>query len=49
MQEMIVKKENILIPMVTEDFTDEDWMMITDGWMKVTVLLNRRQVGASAS
>ena len=30
MQEMIVKEENILIPMVTEDFTDEDWMMITD-------------------
>lgn len=30
MQEMIVKEENILIPMVTEDFTDEDWMMIAD-------------------
>ena len=30
MQEMIVKEENILIPMVTEDFTEEDWIAIAD-------------------
>lgn len=30
MQEMIVKEENILIPMVTEDFTEEDWLTIAD-------------------
>ena len=30
MQEMIVKEENILIPMVTDAFTDEDWIKIAD-------------------
>ncbi len=30
MQEMIVKEENILIPMVTETFTEEDWIKIAD-------------------
>ena len=28
MQEMIVKEENILIPMVTDAFTEEDWIQI---------------------
>lgn len=30
MQEMIVKEENILIPMVTETFTEDDWITIAD-------------------
>src|SRR5699024_11970942 len=30
MQEMIVKEENILIPMVTEDFTEDDWITIAE-------------------
>lgn len=30
MQEMIVKEESILIPMVTEDFTEDDWITIAD-------------------
>lgn len=30
MQEMIVKEENILIPMVTESFTEDDWIKIAD-------------------
>lgn len=28
LQEMFVKEENILIPMITETFTDEDWIKI---------------------
>lgn len=30
MQEMIVKEENILIPMVREDFTKDDWIQIAN-------------------
>lgn len=30
MQEMFVKEENILLPMVTEIFTEEDWVIIAD-------------------
>ena len=30
MQEMFIKEENILIPMVTETFTEEDWIAIAD-------------------
>lgn len=30
MQEMFVKEENILIPMVTEAFTEDDWIAIAD-------------------
>lgn len=30
MQEMFVKEENILLPMVTEIFTEEDWSAIAD-------------------
>lgn len=30
MQEMIVKEENILIPMVSETFTEDDWIAIAD-------------------
>lgn len=30
MQEMFVKEEDILIPMVTETFTEDDWIMIAD-------------------
>src|SRR5699024_601585 len=30
MQEMIVKEENIHISMVTEDFTEDDWITIAD-------------------
>jgi hypothetical protein len=30
MQEMFVKEENILIPMVSEIFTEEDWLAIAD-------------------
>lgn len=30
MQEMFVKEENILIPMVSETFTEEDWLAIAD-------------------
>lgn len=30
MQEMIVKEENILIPMVSETFTEDDWISIAD-------------------
>ena len=30
MQEMIVKEENILIPMITDSFTEDDWIKIAD-------------------
>lgn len=30
MQEMFVKEENILIPMVTENFNEDDWIAIAD-------------------